>query len=402
MSMGAIGSAVAGAVVTSMLNDSPTPQVQSSDGTRDEVTNSTQNTAQTTQGTQNTVQNTSQNTALDLSGVTTGQQQGQSQSTVDADLRPYLQQLYAQAMQAGPYQIAGISPYATTGLGNINTGANQQIAAAGTLNPMINNAQNSLGFLMSQNMLDPNSNPYLAAAGQAAINPIYQRLTEEILPAISSGAVATGNIGSSRQGIAEGRAIEGTQRVAADTLAQMYSNAYQNGLGTMLQAQSLAPSTIGLSTLPGQIVGQAGQAQLGAGQAEQALNQGQLNADYQTLALLRSIFQPTGAMSTTTSGTTQGTTSQTQQGQTRGQTTTNTTTQQELLQEIIENMTSNVVQTGNVESQMPGMNPLQAALGGGALGYGVYNSLFPPQQTTNPYFAPTGDYDPNLGFDSGD
>lgn len=67
----------------------------------------------------------------------------------------------------------------------------------------------------------------LIAANTTAAN---QQLTEGLLPAVRSGASASGNYGSTRQGIAEGVAQGKTADALAGANAQVLSDAYSQGL----------------------------------------------------------------------------------------------------------------------------------------------------------------------------
>lgn len=63
--------------------------------------------------------------------------------------------------------------------------------------------------------------------GDAITGTATRNLTQNILPTMRRGAVATGGWGNSGQGIAQGLATEGTQRGITDSLANMYGSAYE-------------------------------------------------------------------------------------------------------------------------------------------------------------------------------
>lgn len=115
---------------------------------------------------------------------------------------------------------------------------------------------------------DVSQNPYLAAAAEGAIRPVMQNLTESVLPQIRHGAVATGQPGGSRQQIAEGLATERATRSAMDTTAQMYSNAYQQGLGTMLSTLGLYPQLQAGQLAPGTVMSAVGEQERSMEQAK--------------------------------------------------------------------------------------------------------------------------------------
>lgn len=105
---------------------------------------------------------------------------------------------------------------------------------------------------------DVMNNPMLARAAEGAIRPVTQQLTEQILPNIRGGAVQTGQYGGSRQALAEGTAIDRAVRSMGDITSNMYSNAYQQGLGTLSSALGMAPQMLQLSQMPAQTIGQLG------------------------------------------------------------------------------------------------------------------------------------------------
>lgn len=72
------------------------------------------------------------------------------------------------------------------------------------------------------------SNPYLQGQAQAIISQSNQNLQNNILPGINSGAMAAGGYGGSRQGIAQGLAIQGQQQSLNNALANLYGQSYQN------------------------------------------------------------------------------------------------------------------------------------------------------------------------------
>jgi hypothetical protein len=69
-------------------------------------------------------------------------------------------------------------------------------------------------------------NPFLPAAQKSVTDQVTNNLKQNILPGIRSGAQAMGGFGGSRQGIAEGNAITGTNQALGNSLANMGLNAY--------------------------------------------------------------------------------------------------------------------------------------------------------------------------------
>lgn len=110
-------------------------------------------------------------------------------------------------------------------------------------------------------ILSPSTNPYLAEAGAATVAPLYENLTRQVLPRIGTNAVLAGGQGGSRQGIAEGLAIQGTQAEAGRSLANLYNTAYGQSLDTFNRALALSPQTYALGQQPALTLDAVGQAQ---------------------------------------------------------------------------------------------------------------------------------------------
>jgi len=178
---------------------------------------------------------------------------------------PYIKRVFSEAekqFEAPGSIVAGFTPDQLVGQ------ALARYAALNVIPQQLDQAAGSLGFLLDPAMLDPNSNPYLAGAVQATVSPLYENLVRNVLPSITSGAVATGNVGSSRQGIAQGLAISETQRRAGDATSRLLAQTYSEGLRRMLGGLQLAPSIIGLNLLPAETLSQIGLQQQKQRQAE--------------------------------------------------------------------------------------------------------------------------------------
>jgi len=126
----------------------------------------------------------------------------------------------------------------------------------------IGDAQAANQFMMSGDLLRPETNPVLAEQSQAAVAPVMRALTETALPQVRSEFIGGNMFGSSRQGIAEGRAIDAAVREAQNATTQLQMNNFNQGLGAMI---SSAGSTLGAGTsATGQGLNALGQ---GSGQA---------------------------------------------------------------------------------------------------------------------------------------
>lgn len=107
------------------------------------------------------------------------------------------------------------------------------------------------------------NNPYLGAQADAITQQVTNNLKRNILPGISSDAIAAGGYGGSRQGIAEGNAIGQTNQGLSQSLANLYGTNYQQDVGNALQGQSIQNSyNLGLGGLANQLyLGNQGQNQ---------------------------------------------------------------------------------------------------------------------------------------------
>lgn len=122
------------------------------------------------------------------------------------------------------------------------------------------------------NSFDVANNPAVKGMVDASTRPIIQQLNEQALPNIRSGSVASGTLGGSRQGLAEGQAVERTARAAMDTSAGIYGNAYGQGLNTLSATLGQLPALESSAYQPGQILSAVGDQQ-------RQLDQEKINAE---------------------------------------------------------------------------------------------------------------------------
>ena len=124
-------------------------------------------------------------------------------------------------------------------------------------------------------LLDPefmlNPNQYLNRAAEGVTRHTTENLMENILPGIRSGATSAGGQysgGSTRQGIAEGRAIQGSSREISDSLAKMFLQNYQSGLGGLQSAVQGSGNAMRNLLFPGSVMQTVGGQQQGMDQAQ--------------------------------------------------------------------------------------------------------------------------------------
>ena len=153
---------------------------------------------------------------------------------------------YNQLMGGGDYM-------QRAGVGNYMQGAGALGNTAGALvgrGEVIQDKGFNWGAMPAMQQLlaagDPSSNPYFQQAVQSAIRPVTQQFQEQVMPGIKSGAIGAGQMGSSRQGVAEGIASRGYMDTVGDITANMGNSAYAQGLQAMQAAGGLGSQLAGL------------------------------------------------------------------------------------------------------------------------------------------------------------
>lgn len=174
--------------------------------------------------------------------------QAANQAQYDASQTlPQLDKLYMQGN--GPQLYSGDWSADQTGLEKAG-GADLVDYATGQGQRIARDAGRSLDFGL--NAMDSRNNPYLRDYIRAATRPIYEDLDRRLIPQTREQAQVGGAYGGTRQGIAEGLAIQGAQQRAADVGATLAEQAYQKGLDTYSNTLAQAPSIYNLGLQPGQ------------------------------------------------------------------------------------------------------------------------------------------------------
>ena len=232
-------------------------------------------------------------------------------------VQPYLKTLYGNTNALGnqPTQFypgqtyAGMDPLMKQGI-NSNLGfANQYFPS------IFNQGLNSLYGQM--NAMDVGNNPYVQDMNQVAANQFTRasnqvigdmvgQFRNQVLPSITNDAVAAGGLGGSRQGVAQGLAIQGLgtnvqnmiqsgQSDLANMYAQTNLGAYGQGLQAANAATGQLPQFTQLGLLPGQIAQQAGGMYEGYQQKaiDDAVNRWDFyqNEPWQRLSNMNAIYQ---------------------------------------------------------------------------------------------------------------
>lgn len=88
-------------------------------------------------------------------------------------------------------------------------------------------------FAMQRMLSGTPDNPYLDQQANAITASLTRNMNENVMPGIRSNAIAGGQYGGSRQGIAEGLATSRLNQDLAPALTNLYGGAYENAQGRM-------------------------------------------------------------------------------------------------------------------------------------------------------------------------
>lgn len=201
------------------------------------------------------------------------------------------QQMY----KGGSPMVAPINAQQQGGLQGVQGAAQQQAGRVNSPGGGIDQAYSGLSRYMDPGMLDINNNQYFNAAADAATRPIYQNLTQQALPQIRGGF--QDQYGGSRQGIAEGLAIQGASQADADVRSKMAYDFYNTNAGLQAQMLQQAPTIMGQL---GQVGAAPSQMQLESGMIQQQLESQQLLDPFNRLDWLRGQVPGGYGTSTTT------------------------------------------------------------------------------------------------------
>jgi flavodoxin len=225
---------------------------------------------------------------------------GTSTTTTVRELSPEQRQLLAPVIPIAedyvknpPKQFPGsaIAGFNQTQLGAQQSalrGANKAEAVAGAARGTLGSALGQVdptraaqNFLMSGDLLNPNSNPVLAAQTEMAIRPIFDQLRESTLPGLRSDFVGGNMFGSSRQGLAEGRAVGDAVQTAGDVATGIQANNFNRGLDAMTSTASNSMDNVLRSIFASSDVGQLGllpaQVRSAVGAEQQGMEQAKLS-----------------------------------------------------------------------------------------------------------------------------
>ena len=203
-----------------------------------------------------------------------GTQTTTSTATPWGPQQDYLKDVYeqAQAMQAPDVSgSAALQQAAAQGYGQYAAGLPAQIAPAQAAQQQI-----------LQTAMSPQANPAFQQYLNLANQQLAQQYQQQTAPALTSNAVAMGNVGSSRAGIAEGLARQGLTQQQALMTADLTNRAYGSGLQATLQALGMSPQIAALGAMSPEALVQQAALTRGA-ETAQSEQERQRLLDYQAL-----------------------------------------------------------------------------------------------------------------------
>lgn len=120
---------------------------------------------------------------------------------------------------------------------------------------------------LSGKYMDPNSNPWLKGAVDAATGGVQQQLMRQVLPALQDQSIQQGAYGGAGYGVAQGQATSDFTKQALDIANQVYASNYAAERQNQLQAPTLLQAATAIGLQPAQLLDAAGSQQQGWDQA---------------------------------------------------------------------------------------------------------------------------------------
>ncbi len=182
---------------------------------------------------------------------------GDTESTTTVQLSPEQQQLISQVtpifqsfLDQPPELFPGsaISPF--TPLQELGQFQTLQ-AGQGPVQDIVSQLGLFSNFLTDPNFI--NNDPTLGPATEAAFRPLEQSFQQQLLPSLARGAQTAGQVGSSREGIAQGLAGQELLAQEGDISAQLAAASRGQNLEAATRALAFGPATAQAQTLPGVI-----------------------------------------------------------------------------------------------------------------------------------------------------
>lgn len=161
-----------------------------------------------------------------------------------APIRPMLMQGFGDLQKRYSQGAPGFFPGSTVAgmSGFTRDSLNAMADRARTGNPLMDQAGGEISKILGGGYLDPNNNPGFQGALSAAIRPITNAFSSEVMPGIDSAFSSAGRYGSGMQGQAYSDASENLARGIGDVSSNMAFNNYGMERGNMMSALGMAPA----------------------------------------------------------------------------------------------------------------------------------------------------------------
>ena len=163
-----------------------------------------------------------------------------STSTSRIELSPEQKRIFNLAIPKVENTLTNFQPYQNPSVVPRNETQTQADTMAldfanGALQQLLGKTTAGLNFGLTD-AINPATNPALQGVLDTSRNRINQNFTENTLPAINMAAIANGQYGGSRQGVAQGVAAKGVAQAQADAESTILNNAYNQGLDTLMKS----------------------------------------------------------------------------------------------------------------------------------------------------------------------
>lgn len=160
-----------------------------------------------------------------------------------APIQPYIKGAFTDAQDIYKQGAPGYYPGQTVApmSGYTQNAFDAMASRAASGNPLMGQAGGEVSKILSGDYLDPNNNPGFQGALSAAIRPITDAFSGEVMPGIDSSFSSAGRYGSGLQGEAYKDASANLGRAIGDVSSNMAFNNYGMERGNMMNALEMAP-----------------------------------------------------------------------------------------------------------------------------------------------------------------
>ncbi len=185
---------------------------------------------------------------------TTGTKLGSEAQSIWGQLFPQIQQQKMPTAWSGP-TVAGFDPATVAG-------QNQVLGAAGAAQPLATQANAAQSYFLDPARLNVTSDPNITRQADAIREITTRNLMENVLPTARGGEIANSGMyagGASKAAQLQGKAIGDTNANLENTLAGLFSNAYQQAASRQQHAVDTNDSVMRSGATPGAMMDAVGQ-----------------------------------------------------------------------------------------------------------------------------------------------